>query len=90
MNLDDPAGRGAKQHLWKNGYHSAEHALVSYLTAQELHGRPATLHFAFATTPPEAELRPYFFAGTPSVLGETPLEGFPGRRRVTVGFRGLR
>ena len=48
IDLDDAARRGAKQHLWKNGYHSAEHALVSYLTSQELHGRPATLHFAFA------------------------------------------
>jgi mannose/cellobiose epimerase-like protein (N-acyl-D-glucosamine 2-epimerase family) len=90
VDLDDPARRGAKQHLWKNGYHSAEHALVSYLTAQELHGKPATLHFALRATPPADELRPYFFAGAPARVDETALEGHPGLRRVTVGFRGLR
>jgi mannose/cellobiose epimerase-like protein (N-acyl-D-glucosamine 2-epimerase family) len=90
VDLDDPARRGAKQHLWKNGYHSAEHALVSYLTAQELHGNPATLHFAFGATPPADELRPYFFAGSPVRVTETALEGPPGLRRVTVDFRGLR
>ena len=89
-DLDDPARRGAKQHLWKNGYHSAEHALVSYLAAQEIHGKPATLHFAFAETPPLAELRPYFYAGTPELAGEAPLEGFPGRRNVSVAFREIR
>jgi mannose/cellobiose epimerase-like protein (N-acyl-D-glucosamine 2-epimerase family) len=90
VDLDDPARRGAKQHLWKNGYHSAEHALVSYLTAQELHGKPATLHFAFGATPPADALRPYFFAGAPVRVDETALAGHPGLRRVTVDFRGLR
>jgi mannose/cellobiose epimerase-like protein (N-acyl-D-glucosamine 2-epimerase family) len=90
VDLDRPERRGAKQHLWKNGYHSAEHALVSYLAAQELHGKPATLHFAFADTPPPEELRPYFYSGTPEVSGEAPLRGFPGRRDVAVSFRGIR
>ena len=90
VDLDHPERRGAKQHLWKNGYHSAEHALVSYLVAQELHGRPATLHFALPDGPPPADLLPYFFAGTPEVSGVRPLRGFPGRRDVAVAFRGLR
>lgn len=90
IDLDDPARRGAKQHLWKNGYHSAEHALVSYLTSQELHGRPATLHFAFATTPPLEELRPYFFSGEPTSAEEGGLESRPDLRRVTVSFLRLR
>lgn len=90
VDLDDPAGRGAKQHLWKNGYHSAEHALVSYLTAQEIHRRPSTLHFALATTPPAPDLRPYFFSGTPQVVGDVRLGRFPGRRRVSVAFRDVR
>ena len=34
--------QGPKIHQWKSGYHSAEHALVGYLTAQALHGEPAT------------------------------------------------
>lgn len=90
LDLDRPDRRGAKQHLWKNGYHSAEHALVSYLVAQELHGRPATLHFALPDGPLPADLHPYFFEGAPEVAGETPLRGFPGRRDVAVAFRGLR
>ncbi|MFN7986869.1 MAG: hypothetical protein U0529_05320 [Thermoanaerobaculia bacterium] len=89
-DLDNPSRRGAKQHLWKNGYHSAEHALVSYLAAQEIHGKPATLHFAFAAMPPREELRPYFFSGEPSAVEERPIEGHPGLRRVDVAFRHLR
>ena len=90
VDLDRPERRGAKQHLWKNGYHSAEHALVSYLAAQEIHGKPATLHFAFADAPPPDEVRPYFFSGAGEVASETPLRGFPGRRDVAVSFRGIR
>lgn len=49
-----------KQHQWKNGYHAMEHALISYLAAQALHGQPATLYFAFK---PDANSRiqPYLF-----------------------------
>lgn len=90
IDLDDPARRGAKQHLWKNGYHSAEHALVSYLTSQELHGKPATLHFAFATPPPKEGLNAYFFAGEPISAEESGLDSRPDLRRVTVSFRRLR
>ncbi|HYN40730.1 MAG TPA: hypothetical protein VE129_03060 [Thermoanaerobaculia bacterium] len=90
VDLDDPARRGAKQHLWKNGYHSAEHALVSYLTSQELHNRPATLHFAFAATPPREALRPYFFAGETVSVEESGLESHPDLKHVTVAFRRLR
>lgn len=90
VDLDDPARRGAKQHLWKNGYHSAEHALVSYLTSQELHGRPATLHFAFAAPPPREELRPYFFAGEPVSVEDGPLGSRPDLTHVKVSFRRIR
>ncbi len=52
-----------KAHLWKNGYHSAEHALVSYVTYQALHARPALLYFAFEKPADTRVLRPYFFSG---------------------------
>lgn len=90
VDLDDASRRGAKQHLWKNGYHSAEHALVSYLTSQELHGRPATLHFAFAAPPPTAELSPYFFGGEAISAEESPLESRQDLTRVKVAFRRIR
>lgn len=50
------------QHQWKNGYHSLEHALVSYLGAQALHGQPVTLYYALPKDSP-ARLQPYVFAG---------------------------
>jgi mannose/cellobiose epimerase-like protein (N-acyl-D-glucosamine 2-epimerase family) len=59
VDPDDPSRRWAKAHLWKNGYHSAEHALVGYLTSQELHGEPAALWFAFDAK--AADVRPYVF-----------------------------
>lgn len=55
----DPSRHFGKAHLWKNGYHSAEHALAGYLAAQELHGRPAALWFAFDAKP--ADVRAYLF-----------------------------
>ena len=78
--------RGPKIHQWKSGYHSAEHALVGYLAAQALHGRPATLFFAPKRATP---LRPYVFAGRPKVLSSLPLPGFPGHRRLEVAFTHL-
>jgi len=80
--------QGPKIHQWKSGYHSAEHALVGYLTAQALHGESATLYFA----PPSATapLRPYFFEGTIATRRSQPLPGFPRRRKVQVAFTGLR
>lgn len=52
-----------KQHHWKNGFHSLEHALIGYLAAQGLRGEPATLHFALPAKPDPARLRPYVFGG---------------------------
>jgi mannose/cellobiose epimerase-like protein (N-acyl-D-glucosamine 2-epimerase family) len=61
VDPDDPSRHFAKAHLWKNGYHSAEHALVGYLTSQELHAEQAQLWFAFDAT--RATARPYVFDG---------------------------
>ncbi|HJW43142.1 MAG TPA: hypothetical protein VJ463_01720 [Geothrix sp.] len=79
--------RGLKIHQWKSGYHSAEHALVGYLTAQALRREPALLYFA--PKDPGARLRPYVFEGTPKILRRQALPGFPGRRKVMVAFTGL-
>jgi len=51
-----------KQHQWKNGYHSLEHALVGYLGAQALHGKPAVLYYALPKDSLE-RLQPYYFPG---------------------------
>lgn len=59
---DGTGGGGLKQHHWKNGYHSFEHALVGYLTAQALAGKPAVLHYALPKDS-KADLTPYVFSG---------------------------
>ncbi len=78
---------GPKIHQWKSGYHSAEHALVGYLTAQALQNQPATLYFALPDK--KVVLRPYLFAGRVANRASQPLPGFPGRRKVKVSFTGL-
>jgi hypothetical protein len=53
-----------KQWKWKNAYHSFEHALVGYIVAQQLHGDPVTLYYAFpGDDPPESSAQPYYFSG---------------------------
>ena len=48
---------------WKNAYHTMEHALVGYITSQQLHGEPVTLYFNFASPQDDGAVRPYFFSG---------------------------
>lgn len=64
-----------KQHHWKNGYHSLEHALVGYLAAQGLRGEPATLHYAVPAQTDPARLRPYVFGGTIAGSSTREVEG---------------
>lgn len=52
-----------KAHLWKNGFHSLEHALVGYVTAAAMYRKPAKLWFAFAQPPPDDMIHPYLFRG---------------------------
>jgi mannose/cellobiose epimerase-like protein (N-acyl-D-glucosamine 2-epimerase family) len=53
-----------KQWPWKNGFHSFEHALVGYITAQQLRGEPVVLYYAFDPREPGQAVRPYFFTGS--------------------------
>jgi len=46
---------------WKSAYHSYEHALVGYITSQQLAAQPATLYYAFITQPKLADVHPYYF-----------------------------
>jgi len=79
-----PNIRFPKQHSWKNAFHSFEHALIGYLTGQQLHGKPVVLHYAFKDAmPPEAEIQPYLFQGK-----MVSVEAKDGVHTVT--FTGLR
>lgn len=57
---------------WKSAYHSFEHALVGYITAQQLSGQPVTLYFAFHQTPDSTTIHPYFFRADPPRLDVWP------------------
>jgi mannose/cellobiose epimerase-like protein (N-acyl-D-glucosamine 2-epimerase family) len=57
-NIDMP-----KAWPWKSAYHSFEHALVGYISAQAIAQQPVTLYFAFDQTPDSTSVQPYFFAG---------------------------
>ena len=75
-----------KQHSWKNAFHVFEHALIGYLTAQQLHDQPITLHYAFAGDVANDTIHPYLYFGEvvkrqahgqfsdPTLKGYTPTE----------------
>jgi mannose/cellobiose epimerase-like protein (N-acyl-D-glucosamine 2-epimerase family) len=52
-----------KQHSWKNAFHVFEHALIGYLTAQQLHDEPIVLHYAFRQEVADSEIKPYLYFG---------------------------
>lgn len=60
-NKPDPAF--PKQHSWKNAFHVFEHALVGYLTGQQLHDEPVTLYYAFSKDVADEQIHPYLFLG---------------------------
>jgi mannose/cellobiose epimerase-like protein (N-acyl-D-glucosamine 2-epimerase family) len=82
-------GGPLKQHLWKNGYHIMEHALVALITTAGLTGQRLALYYAFAAPPPRSRIQPYYFAGT--IVGERdhPLPQHPGLHGRRVEFEGL-
>jgi len=88
VGADGGGGRGPKIHLWKSGYHSAEHALVAYLTTQALRDEPAALYFAFRGEP--GAYRPYYFEGAVERVEPLPGRGAEDRPVVKVTFRALR
>jgi uncharacterized protein (TIGR03437 family) len=45
---------------WKNAYHAFEHALVAYITAQQIRQAPFPLYFAFTKDVPASSVSPYY------------------------------
>ncbi|WP_180267515.1 hypothetical protein [Nostoc linckia] len=84
-----------KQHSWKNAFHTFEHAIVGYLTGQEIHDEPSKLYFAFKEGIPLPEItkiRPYIYAAKVVPINPTILEEevIPGYRKKTVFFTDIR
>jgi mannose/cellobiose epimerase-like protein (N-acyl-D-glucosamine 2-epimerase family) len=55
-NHDSP-----KQHSWKNAWHTFEHALIGYITSNQLHDQPVKLYYAFETKPNKQNIHPYLY-----------------------------
>jgi uncharacterized protein (TIGR03437 family) len=70
---------------WKSAYHDFEHALVGYITSQQLLGQPFTLHYAFAGGVDRATTHPYYFSAAIDTVTETVDSA--GNRYQAVTFR---
>lgn len=90
VTLPDLAPRLPKVHLWKNGFHPAEHALVGYIATSGLKGEPVVLYYAVPGCKLPHDIRPYYFDGKVTAHSETALPDLPGFCRAEVTFAGIR
>jgi mannose/cellobiose epimerase-like protein (N-acyl-D-glucosamine 2-epimerase family) len=75
-----------KAHLWKNGFHEFEHALVGYITSQAVRGAPVRLYYAFEKKLTAAKIQPYFFAGKIGTIDWTGKPAVGQLKKVVVDF----
>jgi mannose/cellobiose epimerase-like protein (N-acyl-D-glucosamine 2-epimerase family) len=80
------APRLPKVHLWKNGFHTAEHALVGYIATSAIRSEPVDLYYAFAGCKMPPAVEPYYYDGVVTSHTETPLPDMPGFCRAKVTF----
>jgi mannose/cellobiose epimerase-like protein (N-acyl-D-glucosamine 2-epimerase family) len=89
LPLPDYTPRLPKVHLWKNGFHTAEHALVGYIATSALRAEPVTLYYAFKDCALPSSVRPYYYDGRVVSHAETPLPDMPGFCQSKVTFAGV-
>ena len=87
--LPDFTPRLPKVHLWKNGFHTAERALVGYVAASAILSEPAVLYYAFQGCKLPADIQPYYYDGQVTSHAETPLPDMPGFCQAKVTFTGV-
>ena len=80
----------AKAHLWKNGFHESEHALIGYITSQELRHAPVALHFAFHRQGVNRSVRPYYYDGRLIGAEWLPRTGMGDYQPVRAYFTAIR
>ena len=80
----------AKAHLWKNGFHESEHALIGYITGEELRRAPIALYFAFREDAVNRLVRPYYFDGRMIGAEWLPRTGMGDYWPVRVHFTAIR
>lgn len=86
-----PDLRFPKQHSWKNAFHTFEHAIVGYLTGQEIHDLPSRLYFAFKQLPTDiTQIRPYLYSAKVKSIKSPKIESIPGYGKQVVTFVDIR
>jgi mannose/cellobiose epimerase-like protein (N-acyl-D-glucosamine 2-epimerase family) len=68
---DGDTSRYPKVHLWKNAFHSFEHALIGYITSQAIKKKPVVLYFALEPCK-KAPVVPYYYKGKEILRIVTP------------------
>jgi mannose/cellobiose epimerase-like protein (N-acyl-D-glucosamine 2-epimerase family) len=89
VTLPDYASRLPKVHLWKNGFHTAERALIGYIATGAIRSEPTVLYYAFQGCKLPADLRPYYYDGRVASHVETALPDMPGFCQAKVIFTGI-
>jgi mannose/cellobiose epimerase-like protein (N-acyl-D-glucosamine 2-epimerase family) len=87
--LPDYTPRLPKVHLWKNGFHTAERALIGYIATGAIRSEPTVLYYAFQGCKLPADVRPYYYDGKVASHVETPLAAVPGFCQAKVTFTGI-
>lgn len=90
VDKDGRTDRYPKAHLWKSGFHSAEHCLIGYITSQAARGKPVELYFAFRPRELPIVLPYYFHAETSAPSERKPSPELNGLEKVRVVFTGVK
>jgi len=91
-----PVLKFPKVHSWKNSLHSFEHALICYMTTQQLKSEkgkdePITLYYAFKNPDDYTNyIHPYFFFGKKGEIKKSSFSELTGYSRYEVKFSDLR
>jgi mannose/cellobiose epimerase-like protein (N-acyl-D-glucosamine 2-epimerase family) len=86
LPLPDYTPRLPKIHLWKNGFHTAEHALVGYIATSAIRSEPVMLYYAFPGCKLPPVVRPYYYDGQVTSHGEAAVPEVPELCKVSVTF----
>jgi hypothetical protein len=86
VTLPDYTPHLPKVHLWKNGFHTAERALIGYIATSAIRSEPAVLYYAFQGCRFPVDVRPYYYDGRVTSHSETPLASMPGFCQAKVTF----
>jgi mannose/cellobiose epimerase-like protein (N-acyl-D-glucosamine 2-epimerase family) len=86
IRLPDYTPQLPKTHLWKNGFHTAEHALIGYIATAALRSEPVVLYYAFRDCKIPPDVKPYYYDGTAASHAESASQAMPGFCRVQVTF----